>query len=86
MQSTPMFIDGIGNISLSDGVIRFDLVGLEQVSGDKPEAVKIGGMVMTLPGFLRTVDQMNQVINKMVEQGVLKRNEPPAAAAIDNKS
>jgi hypothetical protein len=81
-----MFIDGIGNISLSDGVIRFDLVGLEQVSGDKPEAVKIGGMVMTLPGFLRTVDQMNQVINKMVEQGVLKRNEPPAAAAIDNKS
>ena len=33
MQSTPMFIDGIGNISLSDGVIRFDLVGLEQGSG-----------------------------------------------------
>jgi hypothetical protein len=43
-------------------------------------------MAMTLPGFLRTVDQMNQIINKMVEQGVLKRNEPPAAAAIDNKA
>jgi hypothetical protein len=86
MQSTPMFIDGIGNFSLSDGVIRFDLVGLEQGSGEKPAAVKVGGMAMTLPGYLRMVDQMNQIINKMVEQGVLKRNEPPAAAAIDSKA
>ncbi len=86
MHSTPMFIDGIGNISLTDGVVRFDLVGLEQGAGDKPAPVKTGGMAMTLPGFLRTVDQMNQVINKMVEQGVLKRNEPAAAPAIDNQA
>jgi hypothetical protein len=86
MQSTPMFIDGIGNISMSDSVIRFDLVGLEQGSGDKPTPVKIGAMAMTLPGFLRTVDQMNQVINKLVEQGILKRNEPVATPAIETKA
>jgi hypothetical protein len=86
MQTIPMFIDGIGNISLSDGVLRFDLVGLEQGAADKITPVKIGGMAMTLPGFLRTADQINQVINKLVEQGVLKRNEQPAAPAIDNKA
>lgn len=86
MQSTPIFIDGIGNISMSDSVIRFDLVGLDQGSGDKPTPVKIGAMAMTLPGFLRTVDQMNQVVNKLVEQGILKRNEPVAAPAIKTKA
>ena len=89
MQNAPLFIDGIGNISLTDSVIRIDLVGLTQGEGNKPVPVKIGSNVMTLPSFLRTVDQMNQMVNKMIEQGVLKRNDPKAAenaAAIDNKA
>jgi hypothetical protein len=89
MQNAPLFIDGIGNISLSDSVVRIDLIGLTQGEGNKPVPVKIGSNVMTLPGFLRTVDQMNQMVNKMIEQGVLKRNDPastPAKPAIDNKA
>lgn len=89
MQNAPLFIDGIGNISLTDSVVRIDLVGLTQGEGNKPVPVKIGSNVMTLPSFLRTVDQMNQMVNKLVEQGVLKKNDPKAAEtspAIGNKS
>lgn len=79
MQSTPLFIDGVGNISLVDGVVRMDLVELAPGQAGKPTPTKIGSLAMTLPGFLRTADQVNQVLNKLVEQGVLKRNEPNAA-------
>jgi hypothetical protein len=34
---------------------------------------------MPIQGFLRTTEQFNQVINKMVEQGILKRGDPPPA-------
>jgi hypothetical protein len=35
---------------------------------------------MALPGFLRTYDQMTQVINQLVEKGVLKKNDTAPAA------
>lgn len=81
MRSTPVFIDGVGNISLVDGVVRMDLLELAPGEAGKPTPAKIGSLAMTLPGFLRTADQVNQVLNKLVEQGVLKRNEAPAAPA-----
>jgi hypothetical protein len=79
MSNPHMFIDGIGHISITDGVVRFDLVGLVPGDADKMVPTKVGGMAMTMPGFLRTVEQLNQVVNKLLEQGVLKRNEPQTA-------
>jgi predicted transcriptional regulator YheO len=35
----------------------------------------VGGMAMSVQGFVRTYDQMTQVINKLVEQGVLKKRD-----------
>lgn len=75
MSTQYTYVDGIDSISMVDGVVRFELVTISQINGDKAQANKVGGMAMSVQGFVRTYDQMSQVINKLVEQGVLKKRE-----------
>ena len=84
MSQSSVFVDGFDNITLVDGVVRFDLVTAVQGAANTPPTVqKVGGMAMSIQGFLRSAEQMNQVINRMVDQGILKRNDPAPAAAPD---
>lgn len=76
MNIAPQFTDGIGNITLIDGIVRIDLVELRTGADNKPVPTHSATLAMPLPGFLRAVDQMNQVVNRLVEQGVLTRNAP----------
>ena len=75
MSNNFQYIDGIGNIQIAEGVVRLEVLMMTRIEGDKSTAEKVGGMAMSLPAFLRSFNQMNQVVNKMVEQGMLKRNE-----------
>jgi hypothetical protein len=75
MSTQYTYVDGIDSISMVDGVVRFELVTISQINGDKAQANKVGGMAMSVQGFVRTYDQMTQVINKLVEQGVLKKRD-----------
>ena len=84
-----IFMDGITNIVMVDGVVRFDLVALanngQPPKKDTPPKVEVvASMATTIPGFLRLNEQMQVVIKKMIEQGLLKRADagaPDAAAA-----
>lgn len=85
-----IFMDGITNIVLVDGVVRFDLVALANdgqppQNGTPPRVEVVASMATTIPGFLRLNEQMQVVIKKMIEQGLLKRAEP-ASAAIEGAS
>ena len=75
MSTQYTYVDGIDSISMVDGVVRFELVTISQINGDKAQANKVGGMAMSVQGFVRTYDQMTQVINRLVEQGVLKKRD-----------
>ena len=78
MPHSSIFIDAFDNVTLVDGVIRFDLITVAPGAANaQPVATKVGSMGMPIQGFLRTTEQLNQVINKMVEQGILKRGDPP---------
>lgn len=81
MSTQYTYVDGIDNISMVDGVVRYELVTISQINGDKAQANKVGGMAMSVQGFVRTYDQMTQVINKLVEQGVLKKREANEVAS-----
>jgi hypothetical protein len=77
MSQSSTFIDGFDNVTLVDGVVRLDLITVApSAANTQPVATKVGSLAMPIQGFLRATDQLNQVIAKMVEQGVLKRNEP----------
>ena len=72
---TTTYIDGIANISLIDGIIRFDLVNITQQEKDKANIRQSGSLALSLPALLRTYEQLTQAVNKMVEDGILKRND-----------
>lgn len=72
---TTTYIDGIANISLIDGIVRFDLVNITQIEKDKANIRQSGSLALSLPALLRTYEQLTQAVNKMVEDGILKRNE-----------
>lgn len=81
-----IFMDGITNIVMVDGVVRFDLVALandgQPPKKDTPPKVEVvASVATTVPGFLRLNEQMQGVIQKMIEQGLLKRTEPANAGA-----
>lgn len=75
--TTSIFIDGIANVRLIDNVIRADLVQLtpSNTSDEKFQASVTGSLSMSLAGLVRTHEQLGQVLEKLVDQGILKKGD-----------
>jgi hypothetical protein len=86
MTNSNQYVDGIGNIQLAEGVVRMDLMMIDEIGSEQAKANKSGVLVMSLPAFMRTYQQMTKVVEKMVEQGVLKRQEPATSNTVSVKS
>ena len=73
-----IYVDGVSNIVMVDGVVRFDLVTLataQPAQKDTPPQVEIvTSVATTLTGFLRLHEQMLGTVNNMIEQGLIKKN------------
>jgi len=82
MSNSTTYADGIANITIIEGVARFDLVNFAPTSAD-PKAIKtVGTVAMSVQGLLRTHGQLNDLVNKLIEQGVLKKAEPGTAGQL----
>ena len=80
-----IYADGIANMTLIDGVIRLDLVNLVQVEKEKATVRTVAALAMSIPALLRTQEQLNGLIVKLVEQGVLQKRDEPAQQVIAEK-
>ena len=78
------YADGLANIRLVDGVVRFDLVTIAGMENEKANLRPAGAVAMSIPALLRTHDQLTKTINKMVEDGVLKKNVEAATETTDS--
>ncbi len=76
-----VYVDGAGQIHYAGGMIRLDFITI-QPNGDNGEVVKPEvkeRVIMTPQGFLSVYGTMNQLVNKLVESGVLgKKEDEPA--------
>ena len=72
-----IFADGIGQIHFVGGMVRFDYVTLQPDPDGKeePKAVYNERIIMPPQGFLSAFNSMQELIDKLVDAGVLKRNE-----------
>ena len=80
-----IFADGIGQIHFAGGMVRFDFVTLQpNENGAAPTPVVNERIIMPPQGFLGAFNSMQQLIDKLLEAGVLQKNEQakqkPAAA------
>lgn len=71
-----IFADGIGQIHFAGGMVRFDFMTLQPEEDGKTPTPKSNIRVIMPPqGFLGAYNSMQQLINKLVEAGVLQKNE-----------
>ncbi len=78
MQST-VYADGINNITMLEGIVRFDLINITQIDKDSRTAKTVGSVAMSVPASLRTYTELSNALNKLMEQGMVKklRHNPP---------
>ena len=71
-----IFADGIGQIHFVGGMVRFDLVTFQPPAeeGKAPVPESHTRLIMPPQGFLAAFNSMQQLIDKLVEAGVLKKN------------
>ena len=72
-----IFADGVGQIHFAGGMVRYDFVTLQpEDSGKAPVPQSNVRVIMPPQGFLAAFNSMQQLIDKLVEAGVLQKNEP----------
>ncbi|MBP5182080.1 MAG: hypothetical protein J6331_03515 [Lentisphaeria bacterium] len=71
-----IFADGLGQIHFAGGMVRFDFMTLQPgEEGKAPTPESHTRVIMPPQGFLSAFNSMQQLIDKLVEAGVLKKNE-----------
>jgi len=72
-----IFADGVGQIHFAGGMVRYDFVTLQpEENGKAPIPQSNVRVIMPPQGFLAAFNSMQQLIDKLVEAGVLQKNEP----------
>ncbi len=76
MDKKEIFADGIGQIHFAGGMVRFDFVTLQPEDDGKAPTPKSNTRIIMPPqGFLGAFNSMQQLIDKLLEAGVLQKNE-----------
>jgi hypothetical protein len=84
MSEREFFADGIGEITLSGGMVRMDLVtmvGSQNDPENKPRLELSKRIVMPPDGFLRSFSAMENLVKQLIEAGLVKPRdgEQPAS-------
>ncbi len=70
-----IYADGFGQIHFAGGMIRIDMVNLEPTEEGKPPVPETTSRLIVPPqGFLAMFNAMQQMIGKLEEAGLVKRN------------
>ena len=74
-----IYADGIGQIHFAGNMVRMDLFTLQPTEeGQSPKPEISERLIMPPQGFLSAFNSMQQLIDKLVAAGVLKKNEKTA--------
>lgn len=71
-----IYADGIGQIHFAGGMVRYDFVTLQPKEDSKtPESQSNIRIIMPPQGFLAAFNSMQQLIDKLLEAGILQKND-----------
>lgn len=80
MTSGYHYIDGIGNVTVVNGMVHLDLVVVVPPVGEgqQPQIQPVQRLVIPLPRFVRLCTEMGGHLKNMEDKGMIQRR-PPAA-------
>lgn len=71
-----IYADGVGQIHFAGNMVRYDFVTLQpSADGEAPKPQSAYRVIMPPQGFLGMFNSMQQLIDKLVDAGVLKKND-----------
>ena len=71
-----IFADGIGQIHFAGRMVRFDFMTLQPAEeGKEPVPQSTIRIIMPPQGFLNAFNSMQQLMDKLVEAGVVRKND-----------
>jgi hypothetical protein len=76
-----LYADGIDRIHFAGGMVRYDFVSVEPTQAESAFSAS-ARIVMPPQGFLNMFNSMQELINKLVEAGVLQKNTPPQSGGM----
>jgi hypothetical protein len=77
-----LFADGVGEITLSGGMVRMDLVSMKGSQRDKEQPPKLEirqRIIMPPDGFLRSFSAMENLVKQLIDAGLVKPREGTGA-------
>jgi len=87
MADSFQYVDGVGNVTVSNGMAHIELVVVRppQAEGEKQRVQPVSNLVMALPQFVRLCSEMARHLQGMEEKGMIKRRaaddtDTPASA------
>ena len=76
MKQTEYYVDGVGQIQFARNMVHFDFITLQPgADGAAPTPEPCFRVIMPPQGFLGAFNSMQQLIDKLVDAGVLRKNE-----------
>ncbi len=68
-----VFVDGIRTISMVNGVLRLEcVVASGRTEQGQPEYEHTQTLLMSVPSFVQSFNEMERMVQKLTERGVLK--------------
>ncbi len=77
-----LYADQVTNISIHGGIVRLELAVVDELPKTKTDQVKLRvthHLVMPMDAFVKAFEIQQAVVNKMLEEGVVKRRPDGAA-------
>jgi hypothetical protein len=77
-----IYADQVTNISIHGGIVRFELAVVDELPKTQNDPVRMRvshHLVLPLDAFVKAFEIEQTIMNKLVQDGVLKRTEKPAA-------
>lgn len=76
MKREVVYADNVGKVSVINGNVRIELLVIDEVKDNNEVALSATSeLVMPLDGFVKSFETQKKIIDKLVEDGILKLND-----------
>ena len=73
--SNYLFADSVSNVSVVNGIVRLELIASTIDGQNEVKSIPAGTLALPLNGFINLHSQIDSIIKKMVDDGLLKPND-----------